>query len=786
MITIALTFTVKAQESLTYQTPSQSIVELVDAPNVSDIKLNPLQTWMVVLNKPRYIDIDRAAKPIKGLAGLSVDTALRTIITKNNESDPYTSIKLTNLTSGSDVSLSGMPNELRLDNLTWHLDGQRFVYTNETQNGLELWYADLNSLSTKKLNIDRLNVITGKPIQWVSGEDCLLVQVPAWDKKPAPIATPIARGPIIQENMGKRTRAQTYQNLLSNTHDEALFDYYAESQLIKVYLDGRTEKFGEPGIFTTNTFSPDRKYILIQRIQKPYSYSVGLSYFSQTTEIWDQSGTKVTTLHERPLIENTASNINYERKHQWRKGKPHELVWVKRIPKNKKYRDEILSLSAPFDGTPQVLYRTNLSYKDIVWGNDHFAVVKEQQTSQRKLKWSLINPTNGELIKVIEERSSEDGYRDPGNFVISKGKMLISGDQSPVVYTISEGASPEGERPFLLRWDLMKDKRDTIFKSKANHYEKPIHFDGKKTLYFTRESRNVPPNMIRKDIQSNAETVLTAFESLYPSLASTQKRLISYRREDGVNLSGILHLPEGFEPKKDAPLPVLVWAYPREYLSKETAGQVRVTPHRFTEIAFRSPVYWVTRGYAVVESAAMPVVKREKDRPNDNFVEEITLNAKALIDYLVEEGIGDRKRFGVGGHSYGAFMTANLLAHTDLFAAGIARSGAYNRTLTPFGFQNETRIYWQAKDVYDHISPFNYADQIKRPLLITHGIDDENMGTHPIQSERLYAAIKGHGGTARLVMFPYEYHGFRARESILHILWEQDRWLEKYVKNRKD
>ncbi len=313
----------------------------------------------------------------------------------------------------------------------------------------------------------------------------------------------------------------------------------------------------------------------------------------------------------------------------------------------------------------------------------------------------------------------------------------------------------------------------------------PIDFDGTNTLYFTRESWNVPPNMIQKDLRRQREVELTSFEPLYPSLAGVQKSLITYMREDSVQLSGTMYLPEGFQPEVDEALPVLVWAYPREYKSAELASQVKGSPHRFTELNFRSAVYWVTRGYAVVDMADMPIIAEGENEPNDSFVEQLILNSEALIDYMVSAGIADRERFGVGGHSYGAFMTANLLAHSDLFAAGIARSGAYNRTLTPFGFQSESRSYWDAKELYDRMSPFTYADKIDEPILITHGIDDENSGTFPVQSERLYAAIKGHGGTVRLVMFPHEFHGFRTRESIMHIFWEQDRWLEQYVKNRK-
>jgi dipeptidyl aminopeptidase/acylaminoacyl peptidase len=192
----------------------------------------------------------------------------------------------------------------------------------------------------------------------------------------------------------------------------------------------------------------------------------------------------------------------------------------------------------------------------------------------------------------------------------------------------------------------------------------------------------------------------------------------------------------------------------------------------------------VARGYAVFDDPSMPIIGEGDKEPNDSFVKQLVMSAEAAVNKLVELGIADRRKIAIGGHSYGAFMTANLLAHSDLFAAGIARSGAYNRTLTPFGFQREERTYWEAPEVYYNMSPFMHADKINEPMLMIHGHADNNSGTFPIQSERMFAAMKGHGGKARLVMLPHESHGYRARESILHVLWETDQLLENYVKNR--
>lgn len=402
---------------------------------------------------------------------------------------------------------------------------------------------------------------------------------------------------------------------------------------------------------------------------------------------------------------------------------------------------------------------------------------------------TLINPETGKVIREIANRSSEDTYSDPGDFIYGKGpyaaKVLLFDKGAPgVVFTKGAGASSLGDRPFILKWNLLSNKQDTLFKSKSPYYEEPVFFNNTGKVYISRESAEETPNIFAINLKNKSEQALTSFSDPYPSLKGVQKTLLSYPRKDGIKLSATLYLPKDYK-KESGPLPVLIWAYPIEFKSLAAAGQVKGSPYRFTRLAFRSPVFWVTRGYAVLDQADMPIVGEGKEEPNDTFLKQIEDNATALINYVVDMGVADRGRIAVGGHSYGAFMTANLLAHTKLFAAGIARSGAYNRTLTPFGFQGEARTYWQATDVYNKMSPFNYADKIKTPLLMTHGIDDENSGTFPIQSERLYSAIKGHGGTVRLVLLPKEFHGYRSRESILHTFWEQDQWLEKYVKDKK-
>jgi dipeptidyl aminopeptidase/acylaminoacyl peptidase len=792
-----------SQDNLGYQVPPASIMELIDAPTPPKVEFNQEKTWMLIMNAPRYVDMEFAAYPMVGLAGLRINPMTHTLEAELHGF--FTSIELVNLTSkgkNERISISGLPNPLRLGNVNWQPDGNGFAFTNRTEKGLEVWYANLNSKTAKKLTNKRLNALSGEWMQWHPSGEYLLVQVPANDGKATPVKDRVPKGPVIQENLGTRTPSRTFSNLLTNAYDEDLFDFYATSQLTKVYVDGRTENFGKSAIFTKNELSPNGEYIIVETIQKPYSYTQAMNSFPKKLEVWGGDGKVVKVLSEPSANRGEMSagpaaggmggfgggaGMSGPRSYSWRSDKGSVITYVQSINRRQDsiHREAIYELVAPFNGEGAVVYKSKLSLGRVFWGNDQYAIVTESDRASRKQILSLINPTKGETIKVIDERSTEDTYSNPGTFITKNGVLQISGKKSPILHSISNGASPVGEVPFLLEWDLMKGTKDTLFKSSANHYEMPVYYDGTNQLYFTRENWNVPANMIYRDMKKKQETALTQFESPYPSLAGVEKTLIKYTRKDGVQLTGTMYLPANFTPKNDEPLPVVVWAYPREYKTKEAASQVKGSSHKFTELNFRSAVYWVTRGYAVVDQADMPIIGEGDVEPNDGFVEQLIWNSEALIDHMVDAGIADRDRFGVGGHSYGAFMTANLLAHSDLFAAGIARSGAYNRTLTPFGFQSESRTFWNAKEVYDKMSPFNYADKIKLPLLITHGIDDENSGTFPVQSERLYAAIKGHGGTVRLVMFPYEFHGFRARESIMHVFWEQDQWLEKYVKNRE-
>ncbi|HLW49397.1 MAG TPA: prolyl oligopeptidase family serine peptidase [Sphingobacteriaceae bacterium] len=785
-----------AQEGQRYQVPPQGILELIDAPTTPSVSFTRSGKIALMYERPDFPTIADVSQPILGLAGLRLNPAN----TSSAVSNASTSITVRDLATGVDHKIQGLPQEARIGNTSLNPDETMLAFTHSGPTGVELWVADMKTYQARKLVTPYLNAAFGPTLSWTPDGHRLLVGFIPANRGQMPVENTVPTGPVVQENLGKAAPARTYQNLLKNEYDEQLFDYFVTSQLAYVDMQGKISNLGAPAVYRSASFSPDGQYLLVQQILRPYSYLVPAQSFPYKVSIWNAQGQEVKHLFDYAL--NEAANLNRDgvttdpRMYSWRPDQPSTLTWVMALdegdPKNEvEFRDAVYQLSAPFQGQPQELAKTELRYAGISYTDGDHALLSERWSTARTLRMTLMNIKTGEKIKVISERKTDDAYSDPGRFVtttntFNRGILLTDNNSRQLtVFTISNGASPEGDRPFLLKWNLISDKQDTLFKSQAPYYESPVFFDNQGELIISRESLNEAPNYYSVNLRNRNATAITNFPHPYPSLAGVKKEIVSYNRADGLNLTGTLYLPAGYNKDTDGPLPMVLWAYPREFESREAANQISGSPYRFTRLSWGSPVFWVTRGYAILDNADMPIVGGDGKEPNDTFVEQLEENSKAAINFLANQGLVDPKRVAVGGHSYGAFMTANLLAHTDLFAAGLARSGAYNRTFTPFGFQNERRTYWEALDIYTRMSPFTYAHQIKTPILLVHGMDDENSGTFPIQSERLYNAIKGHGGTARLVFLPKEFHGYRAKESILHTLWEQDQWLETYVKNRK-
>lgn len=745
---------------------------------------------MLLLDRSDYPSIEELSRPELRIAGLRINPD------NYGPSRPnyLIGMKLKKIADNSEYVIKNLPSPLLISNASFSPDSKKIAFLQNNADRIELWIVDVATLTASRLTDRKINNVVGTAFNWLPDSQHLLISAVPANQKAMPAKTRVPSGPIIEENLGKKAPNRTYQDLLKNPYDEALFEYYASSDVVLKNISG-DEKVISSGIHTSVSASPDGKLILARKLHKPFSYIVPFNRFPQLVQVMDLDGKVVKDVIDIPLTDNIPNGFNAvqngPRNHTWRSDKPATLYWVEAQdggdPKNKaEIRDKVFESNAPFTSSNELI-GTQLRFGGITWGNDNVAWVYESWWSDRKERTIQLNPAT-KAKKVIVEKSSEDGYNDPGSVILAPNQygryvMLISDNQ---VFLSGNGASPEGDMPFLDKMDLTTGKKTRVWRCQAPYYEFVVDLiDPKKVTFITsRQSQTENPNYYLRT-SSTKVTPITKFPHPYPQIKDVKKQVLKYKRDDGVDLTANLYLPPGYK-KEDGPLPTLFWAYPEEYKSKDNAGQVKGSPYTFTQIASGSPIYWVTRGYAVLDNVTIPIVGEGDAEPNDTYVKQLVASAKAAIDYAASIGVTDPKRVGVGGHSYGAFMTANLLAHSDLFKAGIARSGAYNRTLTPFGFQSEERTYWEAPEVYTEMSPFSYADKIKEPILLIHGEADNNSGTFPIQTERFYNAIKGHGGTARYVLLPYESHGYRAKESIMHMLWEMDQLLETYVKPTKD
>lgn len=787
--------TVTGQTGLTYQVPPKEIVDIVDAPPTPSVVFNHAYDMLAILDRASLPSIEDLANPELRIGGTRIDP----LTNGRSRSRYYTGITIKNIDGSGEVGLKGLPQKPKISNFSWSPDDQHIAFTLITTGGIELWLSSAPDWQAKRVTDYLLNQTMLYRFLWLPDSRGIIAGMVIPERGDPPDKSPVPEGPVIQETVGKMAAVRTYQDLLENRYDEELFEYYTTSQLVRIGLDEETVRIGEPGMYASVSTSPDGTYLLVEQIRKPFSYIVPYYRFPQTVEIWDMHGNVVHQLASIPLMEEIPKGFDAvqpgPRNFSWRSDAPATVYWVEAQDegdpqKEAEIRDKVFALQAPFTGMPRELATTGLRYAGITWGDEHFALITEYWRKTRQIITSSFDPAFHEMAKkMMFDRSMEDRYNDPGSFVTRENEygrnVLLFTDKGKSLYLSGRGASPEGDRPFLDKYDISTGKTTRLWRSEAPYYESFEEFiDEKKGVILTnRQSVTEPPNFFLRNLKNDKLTRITNMGHPYPQLKEVKKELVKYERKDGIQLTFELYLPAGYTPE-DGPLPTLLWAYPREYKSAASAGQVSGSPYEFTYVSPTSALLFVTQGYAILNDAAFPIVGEGDEEPNDRFIEQLVANAAAAIDKAVEMGVTDRERVAVGGHSYGAFMTANLLAHSDLFAAGIARSGAYNRTLTPFGFQAEPRTYWEAPDIYYNMSPFMHADQVQTPILLIHGIADNNSGTFPIQSERFYSALKGHGATARLVMLPHESHGYQARESVLHMLWETNQWLEKYVKNK--
>lgn len=787
-----------SQENITYQKPPKEILDLVDFERAPGVLMDSKKENIVFTYRDTYKSLEDLSKEEVKLAGLRIDPTANI----SSQITYITNLKVRKFNGKELIQVTGLPANPRIAFLSWSPNEQKMAFTNTAATGLELWVLDVQSGKATQLKVEKLNANLGMPYIWLKNSESLLVRVvpqnqPAYMDPSKVIPT----GPTVTNSTGSKAQNRTYQDLLKNKIDEANFENLVTSELYVVKLTGEKQLWKSKNLYAGESLSPDGNYVLSTVLEKPFSYLVPYNRFPMASSVYELNGTLVREVNKIQLSEVLPKGFmavrTGKRAMSWRLDQPATLYFVEALDegnpeKSVPFRDEIFTWKAPFSGQPISLFKTVQRFEDISWGNENWAVVTDSWWNTRNTKTYAINPSNpNQQALVLFDRSSQDIYSNPGEFEMKRnvyGKMTLD-IQGSTVYLIGEGHTPKGQFPFIDQLDLRTQKKTRMYQSAlTDKLEELITFvdDSKSTVLIRLQSQTSYPNYYVRTLKSKKEPVaLTAFENPFKSIANVYKEVLKYKRADGVELTATLYLPLGYDTKKKEKLPMIMWAYPQEFKDKNAAGQSATNPNEFIFPYYGSPIYWATRGYVVLDDAAFPIVGEGTEEPNDSFIAQLKMNAEAAINAVDSLGYIDRTRVAVGGHSYGAFMTANLLTHTNLFACGVARSGAYNRTLTPFGFQSEERNYWEVPEVYNTMSPFMTANQMKTPLLLIHGEADNNPGTFTLQSERYFNALKGLGNPARLVILPKESHGYAAKISILHVLWEQDQWFEKYLKNAK-
>ena len=778
-----------------YQEPVDALKALVDAPVAPSMSLSPDNSTMLLMERQALPTIADLSQPEMRLAGTRINPRTN----GPSRSTSFVSMTLTTVDGAAERMVSGIPADAGIGFGSWSPDGSYFVFPVTLKDHIELWSLDVASASASRLIDQPLNGVGGGMFTWMPDSETLLVRAVAADRGAMPMAPEVPATPVVQENAGEAAPARTYQDLLESPYHEDVFEWFVSSDLLRVSMDGTVTDLGRSGMISSMDPSPDGRFILLETMHRPFSYLVPYYRFPNRIEVIDTDGGLVQLIEDQPLMENVPTGFGSTttgiRSISWRQDADATLAWVEALDggdgnADVELRDAVKQLPHPFTGEPVTLMQLPLRYAGMMWSDEGYMLVSERWTSTREFRTYKV-PTNGTRIAIqtVFDYSYEDRYANPGSPLTESDetgrRLLMTSDNGQSIYLTGTGASPEGNRPFLRLYDMRSNQMLELFRSEAPYYERFAGWldEGEGTFLTMRESVSEPPNYFKRTVGSSEVTAVTNFPHPYPEMDGISKEVISYEREDGVPLTATLYLPAGYDKGRDGPLPTLIWAYPREFKSIAAAGQVSSTPYSFKRVSYSGAIPYVTQGYAVLDNAAMPIIGLGDEQPNDTFVEQLVTAAEAAINEGVRRGVVDPDRVAIAGHSYGAFMTANLLAHSDLFRAGIARSGAYNRSLTPFGFQAEPRTFWEAPEIYFAMSPFMHAHKVNEPILLIHGMADNNSGTFPIQSERFYHGLKGNGATARLVMLPHESHGYRARESVLHVLWETHTWLDTYVKN---
>ncbi len=785
-----------SQENLTYQKPSKSILDLADFTRAPSVSMDNKKENMLLSYRNTYKTLDELNQEEMRLGGLRINpiTNISSTVTYVNN------LKLRKVAGSEEIQVKNLPNLPKITNVSWSPNETKIAFTHTTNKGVELWIIDVATAMASKITEDNLNANLGTPYSWKNNDTFLVKYLTSSSSQLIDAKKDIPKGPTVSISDGSKSQNRTYQDLLKNKTDEVNFEKLVSSELYWVSITGTKKLYLQSDMYINESISPDGMYVMVTKIEKPFSYIVPLSRFPQKSIVYTTSGEMVKTVNEVPLIEIMPKGFSSVRKGKrnmgWRPDMPHTLAFVEALDegdqaKKVDHRDAVYTWDAPFNGAVTEMAKTINRFGGVLWGDATHAIVYDNWYDTRNTKAYFINPSiKNENPKVISDRNSQDIYSDPGNFETKKNQynkyvLAIENNKS---YLIGDGFTKEGQFPFIDEMDMNTFTTKRLYTSKIASKKEDIlsieDFKKGMALVMIQSKTDYPNYYFRNFKGKNDLKPITNFANPFESIKNVYKEVIKYKRKDGVELSGTLYLPAGYDrTKKTEKLPLLIWAYPEEFKDKNSAGQNSKNENDFTFPSYGSFIYWATKGYAVLDDASFPIIGEGTTEPNDTFITQLVDNGAAAIDALNQLGYINPKKVAVGGHSYGAFMTANLLTHSNLFACGIARSGSYNRTLTPFGFQSEQRNYWDVPAIYNGMSPFMTADKMKTPLLLVHGEADNNPGTFTLQSERYFQALKGLGAPVRLVLLPKESHGYAAKESILHVLWEQEQFLDKHLKN---
>jgi dipeptidyl aminopeptidase/acylaminoacyl peptidase len=792
----------KASDPPTYVLPPKAIVDAFDAEPLPQTIISPSKQAVALTKARSYPTIAELSQPMLRLAGSRVNP--RTNGPHRASGLPGTgiyAITLRRIAGGAETTVT-MPPQARISHVKFSPDGSRLAFLQTKDDAIELWVADGATGAAKAIvaGTDRINATVGDPCDWLRDNQTLVCELVPPGRARAPVEPAVPSGPNVQENYGKAAPAPTYEDLLKTSYDDELFSYYFTSQLAAVNATtGAKTLIGKPAIFAGVAPSPNGQYLLLTRIKKPFSHILPMNDFPADVEIWTRTGAVARTIADRPSREGTPlTGVEAgPRGYRWRPDQPATILWVEALDGGDSrakvpFRDRVVSLAAPFSDQPAEIGKTEWRYGGIAYTSAGLALLTENDRVSRRTRTWILEP--GAAPRKVWDRKQDAAYDDPGAPVTRRdtGAAAAGGGRGgpsesiiqngDFIYVAGVGASAEGDRPFLDKLNVRTLKTERIFRSSSESLESFVApLNDEMTKFLTRyETQKDAPNYFVRDVGSDARQSVTQFKDPQPQVRDILRQYVTYKRKDGVTLSGTLYLPPGF--KQGTRVPVVMWAYPREFGDADSASQVSGSPNQFMTVRGGSHMFLLLSGYAIFDNPTMPIIG-PGETANDTYVEQLVASAQAAVDKVVEMGVADRDRVGIGGHSYGGFMTANLLAHSRLFRAGFAESGAYNRTLTPFGFQSERRTFWEVPDLYAKMSPFWYANQIKDPIELVHGEVDDNTGTFPINSERLYQALKGFGATVRYVTLPNEAHGYAARETLLHVIAERLNWFDTYVKN---